>query len=84
MLPKIEAAVTYLKNGGEKAIITSPRIALRRFSGEVIIAFSPDMITQRRFRQRHCQFNTPMCKLFSSLFKVITFHIYVDAAVLND
>lgn len=34
MLPKIEAAVTYLKNGGEKAIITSPANLLKAIRGE--------------------------------------------------
>jgi len=34
MLPKIEAAVTYLKNGGEKAIITSPENLLKAIRGE--------------------------------------------------
>jgi len=34
MLPKIEAALTYLKNGGEKAIITSPENLLKAVRGE--------------------------------------------------
>ena len=34
MLPKIEAALTYLKNGGEKAIITSPENILKAVRGE--------------------------------------------------
>ncbi len=34
MLPKIEAALTYLKNGGEKAIITSPENILKAVQGK--------------------------------------------------
>ncbi len=34
MLPKIEAALTYLRNGGEKAIITSPENLLKAVRGE--------------------------------------------------
>ena len=41
MLPKINAAMTYLENGGEKAIITSPENLLKAVRGEAGTIITP-------------------------------------------